>query len=323
MPCYHPRTVWKSKLGPNKSGKIPIVFDIKLGIPSTEMKIPCGQCIGCRLERSRQWAVRCLHESKMHVNNCFITLTYNNDELKRRCGVYDEETDSITAYSLNKKDFVQFIKALRQAYTNRTLSVGGGSGAQSPKIRYFHCGEYGDRYGRPHHHACLFNFDFQDKVLWQKKHGTKLYVSQELNKIWGHGNCLIGEVTFDSAAYVARYVCKKITGKMAEEHYDGIQPEYCSMSLKPGIGSDWLKKFAGDAFNQDCIIVNGHEAKPPRFYDKKYDLIDPVRLALLKQHRKEKAKLRSKDSTAERLLVREHIKSIKMLQCKRSYEQGE
>jgi len=152
MPCYHPRQV--AKKGTKANGKANIIFDISQG--GEIISIPCGQCIGCRLERSRQWAMRCVHEAKQFKNNCFVTLTY---ETIPKDG------------SLNKRDFVLFMKKLRKEY---------GSG-----IRFFHCGEYGDMLGRPHHHACIFNHDFEDKIYHQNtKSGEKLYTSEKLHKIW-------------------------------------------------------------------------------------------------------------------------------------------
>ena len=151
--------------------------------------VPCGQCIGCRLERSRQWAIRCVHEASLHTDNCFITLTYSPDCLP---------SDG----SLNHDDFQKFFKRLRKHIAPK-------------KIRYYMCGEYGEdlqqpsKLGRPHFHACLFGLDFDDKQLYIVRDDVKLYTSATLEKIWGKGFVTIGDVTFESAAYVARYIAKK------------------------------------------------------------------------------------------------------------------
>jgi hypothetical protein len=230
MPCYSPLDGWLSK-DRNPSGKRSIVFTKSEALVDRPVKLPCGRCIGCRLEKSRQWAVRMMHEASLYEENCFITLTYEkmppND-------------------SLNKKHFQDFMKRLRKAYGGRT-------------IRYFHCGEYGENFGRPHYHAILFNLDFNDKKYWSIVNGNKYYTSEKLNKIWGKGYCIIGSVSFDSAAYVARYVTKKITGEAAFEHYTDFDretgeitrerdPEYATMSRRPGIGSVWLDKFKTDVY---------------------------------------------------------------------------
>lgn len=209
--------------------------------------LPCGQCLECRLKRSHQWAVRCVHEAQMHEDNCFITLTFNDYELVMR----DQR-------SINVKDFQNFMKKLR----NSTFK----------KIRFFHCGEYGEKFMRPHYHAILFGYDFPDKVLFADRGGKKLYVSQKLNDLWPYGFSTIGDVTFDSAAYVARYCTKKITGDNADNHYmteDGemLTPEYCTMSRRPGIGKTWFEKYQSDVYPHDYCEVEGKKIPPPRYYD--------------------------------------------------------
>ena len=124
MPCYHPITAWRLVGGMDKkTGKWKITFDKRKGHPATEMKISCGQCIGCRLERSRQWAVRCVHEASLHTANSFITLTYRNECLPGDGSVHPEH-------------FQKFMKRLRKALPD-------------VKIRFFHCGEYGSMLSRP------------------------------------------------------------------------------------------------------------------------------------------------------------------------------
>lgn len=203
------------------------------------LELPCGQCVACRLNRSRMWATRCMHEADMHEKNCFITLTY---EKVPENG------------SLDVTDFQSFIRRLRKKYHGK-------------KIRYFHCGEYGDRLGRPHYHGLLFGFDFDDKVLFKETAGGRLYFSQSLRDLWGKGHCLVGDVSFESAAYVARYVLKKVTGADAEPHYRGLAPEYVTMSRRPGIGKSWLEKFGAEVYPSDEVIVRGVACKPPRYYD--------------------------------------------------------
>lgn len=148
-------------------------------------------------------------------------------------------------------------------------------GNQKGKVRYFHCGEYGDQLGRPHHHACLFNIDFPDKELWKTREGVRLYTSKTLEKLWPYGHSTIGEVTFESAAYVARYVVKKITGEPAAAHYNGRLPEYCTMSRRPGIGRNWLEKFHDDVYPKDFIVIRGKKSKVPKYYNKCYELTNP------------------------------------------------
>lgn len=274
------------------------------------MKLPCGRCRGCRLEQSRQWAIRCVHEASLHQNNCFITLTYNQENLPK----YG---------SLNKRHFVLFMKRLRKKF--------------GAKIRFFQCGEYGAKLSRPHHHACLFNFDFPDKKIWKRTRGIPLYRSPSLEKLWTHGWSSVGEVTFESAAYVARYVMKKKNGKQALHHYNTIDtstglitsektPEYITMSRKPGIGKDYLIKFTSDIYPQDKLILkHGFQMQPPRYYDNLYDIMEPKQMRGIRARRKptgEKLLKSQADNTDERLRVRETIAIKKTDRLIRSYEKG-
>lgn len=298
MACYHPLRGWRSRQL-NESGKRSIVFDRKKAAPGyTEIHLPCGQCIGCRLERSRQWAVRCVHEASMYEHNCFLTLTYDDDHLP------DDG-------SLNLKHFQDFMKRLRKKYNS----------TRETPIRFFHCGEYGDENARPHYHACIFNHDFHDKLLWKTTDvDNKLYTSDELSKLWPYGYAIIGDVTFDSAAYVARYIMKKVTGDQAELHYQGLKPEYITMSRRPGIGKKWFDQWKDDVYPLDSVIMNGKEIKPPRFYDQQYDIINPGELDKLKKLRLTNMKKHADDLTLRRLRVSEAIKEQKLTLLPRNYE---
>ena len=251
---------------------------------NSEIPLPCGQCINCKLERTRQWAVRLMAEAQMHDENYFVTLTYD-----------------INPRTLNREDIQQFFKRLRK----------------SQKIRYFQCGEYGDQKDRPHHHAIIFGLHLTDLLLRSESKGNKLYTSKYLTQKWGHGHVTIGRVTFETASYVAAYCTKKITGDKAKDHYErldletgelyALKPEYATMSLKPAIASSWLTKYgASDVFNHDRVIVNGREQKPPRYYDKYLDTIDAEKLFSNKTKRQLKAKsINQKENTKQRLKSQE------------------
>lgn len=299
MPCFTPLQAWKAKRK-NASGKRPVVFDKSQGYADQEVSIPCGQCIGCRLERSRQWAMRCLHEAQLYKENCFITLTYNDENLPE---------DG----SLNKSHFQKFMKRLRKENSDR-------------KIRFFHCGEYGDLRSRPHYHACVFNFSFGDMVPWRIDGENKLYVSKALDRLWGKGFATIGEVNFETAAYTARYILKKALGKNATEKYMEIDnetgeikreilPEYTTMSRRPGIGAPWLEKFHKDVYPSDEVIVRGKRMKPPKFYDEIMERAQERMIKKLKILRKGKAEKNEENNRSYRLAVREKVKmeSIKKL----------
>ncbi len=300
MPCFHPIKGYRSRVaGP--SGKRKIVFDKSDGFSDLPVQIPCGQCIGCRLERSRQWAIRCSHEASLWEANEFITLTYNDANMP-------------FGGSLQLRDFQLFMKRLRKKY---------GS-----KIRFYHCGEYGEQLNRPHYHACLFNFGLSDRQLYKTSNGHRLYTSDALDALWinEHGEnmgfALTGDVTYESAAYVARYITKKITGDKAENHYEKIdpetgeiydlKPEYTTMSRRPGIGHDWLKQYPADAFPRDMIILHGKKMKPPKYYDRQYELNNSLEFRKLRNIRKVNAKTHHADNTPQRLSVREICQVAKL-----------
>lgn len=287
MPCYFPLQGYRSR-SLNENGKRSVVFNIKDGYQDMPVTLPCSQCVGCRLERSRQWAVRCMHEASLYEHNCFITLTYS-DEFLPRDG------------SLSVRHFQLFMKRLRKRF---------GDG-----IRFFHCGEYGEKFRRPHYHALLFNFDFHDKTFWKEDNGHRIYRSVSLEELWPFGHSCIGSATFESAAYVARYIMKKVTGENAFLHYadvdyetgeviNELKPEYTTMSRRPGIGKSWFDKFKSDVFPRDEVIVRGKKTRPPKFYDSQYELLYPDEMARIKGLRVSSAKAHAENCTPERLEVR-------------------
>jgi len=291
MPCYKPLQAFYSDSLNVKTGKRIISF-LKSEFNSSSLipvedrlSLPCGRCIGCRLERSRQWALRCVHEASLYEDNCFITLTYDDFHLP---------SDG----SLVKRDFQLFMKRFRKRFGNG--------------IRFFHCGEYGERFQRPHYHAAIFNFDFPDKELFKTKQGIKLFVSDALRELWPFGFSTVGSLTFESAAYVARYVMKKVSGPSADDHYKGRLPEYTTMSRRPGIGKDWFDLYSSDVYPSDECIVRGRSCKPPRYYDSLLESDNPDLLAQIKVNRQTAALLRVVDNSTERLLVRERCKELQI-----------
>lgn len=292
MACYKPLQAWIHPREKSKTGKNLLVFSPP-DIPGRceRIYIPCGRCIGCRLEKSRQWAMRCVHEASLYRDNVFITLTYDDDHLPENA-------------SLVKKHFQDFMKRLRKKYGNG--------------IRYYHCGEYGGQNGRPHYHACIFNLCFPDAYYWGRSDtGHPIYRSESLEKLWKFGFSYIGEVNFESAAYIARYVTKKIYGTNAIKHYSGRIPEYTTMSN--GIGRDWFAKYSKETYNTDCVIMrDGKKLKPPKYYDKLLEKIDPELYNSIKAQRKEA--LLENEPTAADLKRREKAKLLKTKRLKRSFE---
>lgn len=288
MPCYHPLPGWYSRRV-NESGKRSIVFNLADGFKDKPATVPCGTCVGCQLERARVWAMRCVHESKMHRWNIFVTLTYEDDKLPRNG-------------SLRPSDYVNFMKRLRHV---------------APGVRFFQCGEYGEITKRPHHHALLFNCDFPDRVRYgETKSGLPQWRSASLERLWGHGYCAIGDVNAQSAGYIARYNLKKIRRGSDDPFYIGKVNEYLTMSRRPGIGRAFLDKFGSDVYPWDECIVDGKRSKPSRYYDSVLEKSAPEVLRKIKAARREAA-IRDVNATGSRLVVREAVKEAAINTLKR------
>lgn len=264
MGCDYPVVAYRSREWNPETKRYGLTFNPLKALNSTRsIRVPCGKCTGCRLERSRQWSVRCMHESSLHEQNCFITLTYSDEYLP-------------VDYSVHERDWQLFMKRLRKH-------------AYPKALRFFACGEYGDKNLRPHYHALIFGYDFNDKVLWETTpRGDKLYLSNDLQGLWPYGMAPIGALTYQSASYTARYAMKKISGAPAAEHYLRIhplhgficrvRPEFLLMSRKPGLGQGWFEKFGAETFTHDSVIVDEREAQPPRFYFQQLSQEDQERI---------------------------------------------
>lgn len=237
MPCYCPHKGFRRSGG----GFTPSPRESATRAP---ISVPCGQCIGCRLDRVRDWSIRCVHEAKLHDASSFLTLTYSDEFLP----------DGGTLVPL---DLQLFMKRLRKRF-------------EPQRLRFYACGEYGDENSRPHYHVLLFGMRFPDLVPNSRsKTGFVLYESALLDALWAKGRAIIGEVTRESAAYTARYCLKKVTGSAADEHYAGRHPEFARMSTKPGIGYGWLQRYETDAFPSAYVVVNGQKYPVPRYYQGK------------------------------------------------------
>lgn len=230
--------------------------------------IPCGQCTECRVSKAREWSIRLMHEAALHDKCSFLTLTYDDYHLPQ---------DG----SLRYRDLQLFNKNLRRQLDYYY---------PGNKIRFFAVGEYGSKSFRPHFHEILFGEDFSfDRKEWKKSHGYSYYRSDFLERIWNNGFSVIGDVSYDSVNYVARYTLKKITGNIASFVYDGLEPEKAIMSRRPGIGHDFLLKYKGDIYNYDQVVLRNLKARPPAYYDKLYSEIHPEHFSVIKDNRSRKA----------------------------------
>lgn len=209
------------------------------------LQVPCGHCFACRKARIRDWILRLSLEASCHDYKCFVTLTYDPEHLPE-------------GGTLCKRDYQLFLKKLRKQYG---------------RFRYFICGEYGEKKGRPHYHLLLFGLLPPDLRLQcqSSSSGELLYSSAEFSKLWGRGIVVIGEVTSQSIAYVSKYVNKKLLGVSKDDKksfYGDRIPEFTQMSLRPGIGELFFRKYSSDFFPKDYFMWEGYRYKPPRYFEK-------------------------------------------------------
>jgi hypothetical protein len=306
MACFKPIQAYRLHNGE-------IVFHDKGN--ANPMELPCGQCIGCRLQRSKEWALRCMHEASCNEQNSFITLTYNAENIPPDGG-------------LVKSHVQKFFKRLRKSIYPK-------------KVKYYYCAEYGEKNNRPHYHILLFGYCPSDWILlpFPTKSGQDCYTSPSIEKLWGKGFVQVGEVTFESAAYVSRYIMKKVNGQAKDiinpetglKHYERyndftgeiheVLPEYADMSrggrYGTGIGGQWFNRYSGDCYPKDYITFNGTRHRPPRYYDDKLKKENPEMYDELKAWRAKKG-YESGDNMPHRLKARQKVTEAKTSRLKRS-----
>ena len=317
MTCFHPVLQYRY----HEDGKTKWTTDASkadLGIFAEPVLRPCGRCPGCLLDRSRDTAIRCVCEAQMFEHNCFITLTVAPEYIN----------EVFPGNSLVHRPWQLFAKDFRKKFSGIQGYVHPITGKYESNIRFLMCGEYGSLLDRPHYHACVFNFDFEDKYLWTIRRGVKLYRSPTLEELWPYGFSTIGDVNFQSAAYLARYVVKKCYGEEADEHYFNPEtgeirhPEYIQFPRGFGLGALWFNKYGDGIYTQDKIVLNMGKlvAKPPRYFDNIYDLQNPGELDNIKSERKRRACAHSEDNTFERLQVRERVCLSRLKRLQRGFE---
>lgn len=268
-------------------------------VEGSYFSVPCGRCIGCRIDRSREWAVRCNHEAKLYPTNCFLTLTFDDKFLP-------------ADYSIKKLDVQNFMKRARERLNPK-------------RIRFFAVGEYGDQTLRPHYHLLIFNHQFTDLKLWKTTQSNKQhFTSRILSELWPYGLATTSHVTYQSAAYVARYNMKKIGGDYAAVHYSRVhplsgqlvqvQPEFMLCSRRPGIGAAWYQTFKSDIYPSDFVSVDGRKHPVPRYYFKMHEEEEAKKVS---RARKRQSLSQREHMTKERLLVREEVKASRIKLLKR------
>lgn len=278
------------------------------------LMISCGQCLQCRLLKVKQRSVMCMCEMLDHEDNSFITLTFGYPQLysyyrhqKKLSHYLATKKCHFHEWSLEVEFFQKFMKRLRTWHKNyemcnHLINIGRSDLVPSSypyvthlylkcsvdekkelfkdfkynKIRCMHVGEYGSKHSRPHHHAILHGFQFPDlQPIYEK--GQTYYTSEILSKLWPFGIHRIGECTYQSCAYVARYVTKKMNGNNKDEFYEGRKPEYVTYSSRPVLGANYFKENYKEFINTGKISVitdKKYECNIPKSYDNIIKSID-------------------------------------------------
>lgn len=317
MPCYHPLKAFCIGITLNGKQKMKVtsyeVESVYQMVPNGAwycsgslarnvyrvvtdfVTIPCSRCIGCRLEYSRQWANRCMLELQYHKSSYFVTLTYNEHFVPRSYYGNSDTGEALPSLTLRKTDFQKFMKRLRKAFPDQL-------------IRFFMCGEYGPETFRPHYHVILFGLELDDLVLYKQSRGFSYYTSAKLQRCWSSlltrkqdgspqyaemGRCLIANVTWETCAYTARYITKKLTGPAADFYSDfNLEVPFTLMSRKPGIARQYYDDHP-DVMEYEYINVKtdkgGRKFRPPKYYDVLFDAEEPERSAERKALRREMA----------------------------------
>lgn len=302
-----------------------------IDVESRVVPLPCGRCLGCRLDYSRQWAQRCVCEAKYHSpDTCFfVTLTYDDKHLPF------SSAGSPTV--LEKNEFSKYLKRLRSSLMRKGWyhTIISDDCTEIPvTFRFFMCAEYGDRSSRPHYHILFFGIDLQDVVFDPK---SQTFRSEFLEKWWSDsdgeplGFVSLGQITYQSAAYVARYALKKLI--RPSDFGDRVR-EWTNMSLRPAIGRQYFDDHKDDIYFTDKLYQKlGDKVlpqKPPRYYDKLLDVTDHQKCEEIKAARAKFGEqatilrvIQSSKGLYELLRDEEEAKADQITRLKRQYESGD
>lgn len=303
MPCTSPFDAWPP--GPGAPDRR-YVFTPRLSYAgAVPIKLPCGHCMSCKLERAGDMATRSVHEAQMFAEqgfgSCFVTFTFADEFLPRDLSVS-----------------IPFI----QRFNKRLRKVIG-------PFRFMCSAEYGDRDRRPHYHAVIFGHDFRsDRYLWKRSAGGLLYRSPTLESVWTYGHCLFSDFTRETGGYTARYTTKKVGGNESEAQYTRtddetgevwqVRPEFLLSSRNPGLGASWFEKYKADVFPCDYLVIDGRKVPVPRYYlnrlaDEEREAVQAARKAegmarrLLHVDPSEDLASLSREERAERVFSRERL----------------
>lgn len=272
MSCFNPMVGrWDGKtFTENGLKKIKIedhyVHDLYKNDPDAFL-IPCGKCIGCKLDYSREWADRMMLEYLCTKKAIFITLTYNEESLSKLPILGLDPYTGQVFHAFRKRDYQLFLKSLREKVAEKDI-----------KLRFFLAAEYGDEKLRNHYHLIIFGIDmnclekqFGDKFTyhgmneWHQPHWSSAFLEsfwKDTKDSKPKGYVQIADATEYTMNYVARYTIKKVIGDDRIESF-GMMPEFCAMSRRPGIGSEYAKTH--DIKEVSCVnIRNGKKIFWPK-----------------------------------------------------------
>lgn len=267
MPCFYPLEAYANPSG----GRV--LFSRPPGHSGRVQHIKCGQCMGCRRDDQIEWSVRCFHESVLWKESWFLTFTYDDEHLP-------------SSGSVSKREVQTLFKRLAKAAKAAGLLEGSG-------LRRFGNAEYGTQTLRAHYHAIVFGLALNDLKRWKKnERGEQMWTSAFLERAWGKGRVVVGQVTPDSVAYVAGYTvrdkeAKRVPYGVLEPHTGEIVervPPFRYMSRRPGVGSAFLDKFLPQ-FQHDYCVLNGRKVPTPQYYRRRLAEVWPELAERLSEQR--------------------------------------
>lgn len=270
---------------------------------SRYVTLPCGLCFGCRMDNARMWSLRMMHEARYHENNFFVTLTYDDASLP-------PDAD------LRYRDLRLFFVNARHHFQT----------AAKP-FKYFACGEYGDKTLRPHYHFAGFDFKIDDLRPFKQTASGWYFLSESLRSIWKHGHVIVAPLQWDCAAYIARYVTKKMHGSNLRDK-GTFDPDTGELDLytierafqSKGLGLPFYEDHHDEIWDLDaCLFKGQYLVKPPRYYFKQLEKSDPVKASLIKEKRMADKPLVVIDETRDKELLYEmEARRLQMQTLKRS-----
>lgn len=300
MACEAPRKAYQAAPGGPLSFNRPIAGNA--GIDYRTYTIPCGTCILCRNEQARQQAIRIYHESQMHQEGAFLTMTYDEEHLPEFSSLSTEDKANEWQRPQDRHHLSKFWKRMRKAFG---------------KMRYYSVGEYGDQTQRPHYHACIFGHAFVQGRTIVRRTPSLLWENPRVTEAWGQGQVRIGALNFRTARYTASYVTKKLRSKQQYVRLEEdtgeliplVQPKaYMSRNL----GRSWWDQYRHQVSAHDYVIIDGKRQKPPKAYDRWLKERSELALEMIKEERQKHTEPKTDEqlhARAENARARNKLKS--------------